>query len=147
MKHKHADLMMQYAKDSMTNDKAYTKWEFRGLGANQWVVMKTHPMWGEDTEYRRTPEKKEIRATRVPTPVMDASEIRHNQKYWVPSTVSYGGVLDLNWDASSAACQRHLQNRVIYLTEDAAQERFRLMVEFAANEINQPTPVEDDGEI
>ncbi len=57
MKHKHAELMMQYAQDAMTTDKPWELWEARAHPKHDWFVMKGHPCWSVDFEYRRKPKK------------------------------------------------------------------------------------------
>ncbi len=53
MKHKHAELMAQYAADAMTTDKPWELWEST---AADWFELKSHPAWNETHEYRRKPK-------------------------------------------------------------------------------------------
>jgi hypothetical protein len=57
MKHKHAELMMQYAQDAMTTDKPWESWEARAPRKHDWFVMKGDPCWCVDFEYRRKPQE------------------------------------------------------------------------------------------
>jgi hypothetical protein len=56
MKHKHAELMAQYAQDAMTTDKPWELWEARAPRKHDWFVMKGDPCWSVDFAYRRKPK-------------------------------------------------------------------------------------------
>jgi hypothetical protein len=56
MKHKHAELMMQYAQDAMTTDKPWELWEARAPRKHDWYTLKSDPCWSTDFEYRRKPK-------------------------------------------------------------------------------------------
>ena len=55
MKHKHAELMMQYAQDAMETDKPLEMWQWRD-GNNLWEELSDHPSWSLSLEYRRKPK-------------------------------------------------------------------------------------------
>jgi hypothetical protein len=55
-KHKHAELMAQYAQDAMTTDKPWELWEARAHPNRDWFVMKGDPCWSVDFDYRRKPK-------------------------------------------------------------------------------------------
>jgi hypothetical protein len=55
-RHKHAELMAQYAQDAMTTDKPWELWEARAHPKRDWFVMKGDPCWSVDFEYRRKPK-------------------------------------------------------------------------------------------
>ena len=56
MKHKHAELMMQYAQDAMETDKPWERWEGNTGGVLGWVDMLHNPTWVNDMSYRRKPK-------------------------------------------------------------------------------------------
>ena len=56
MKHKHAELMMQYAQDAMETHKPWERWEWYVLAIKSWVTMSSNPDWNTRTEYRRKPK-------------------------------------------------------------------------------------------
>lgn len=65
MAHKHAHLMMLYAKDALESDEPWENWEFRDpattLGkAQYWLELGTHPEWIDTFEYRRKPDQSYI---------------------------------------------------------------------------------------
>jgi hypothetical protein len=56
MKHKHAELMMQYAQDAMTTATPWELWEARAPRKHDWYTLKSDPCWSVDFEYRRKPK-------------------------------------------------------------------------------------------
>jgi len=59
MKHKHAELMMQYAADAMTTDKPWELWEFESP-RGKWLGCGHSPSWNTDHEFRRKPKQHTI---------------------------------------------------------------------------------------
>ena len=59
MKHKHAELMAEYAKDAMETDRPWERWEccYRDMG---WAQLQSPPLWDTFFTYRRKPMPKEI---------------------------------------------------------------------------------------
>jgi hypothetical protein len=56
--HKHADLMLEYAKDALTNKTPWELWECKKRNDDNWGNIGTHhPVWLDDVEYRRKPVK------------------------------------------------------------------------------------------
>ena len=54
MKHKHAELMMQYAQDAMETSEPWELWEVRYY--DKWCGLSVHPNWDEPFDYRRKPK-------------------------------------------------------------------------------------------
>ena len=55
-RHKHAELMMQYAQDAMTTATPWELWEARAPRKHDWYTLKSDPCWSVDFEYRRKPK-------------------------------------------------------------------------------------------
>jgi hypothetical protein len=55
MKHKHAELMAEYAKDAFETDKPWERWEFSEMH-RRWSICPDHPCWTPTTQYRRKQE-------------------------------------------------------------------------------------------
>ena len=55
MKHKHAELMLQYAQDAMTTAKPWELWEINTEPHSNWRTLTFTPSWLEGYEYRRKP--------------------------------------------------------------------------------------------
>lgn len=71
--HKHADLMLQYAKDAMETDKPWERWEVR-MAANVqpnavFERLSYHPGWHTSNEYRRKPQTIKIGKWEFPKPI------------------------------------------------------------------------------
>ena len=57
MKHKHAELMAQYAQDAMETNKPWERWEIKHSRTEEWRQCNNNPPWQVDMEYRRKPQK------------------------------------------------------------------------------------------
>ena len=55
MKHKHAELMMQYAQDAMETNEPWERWEYFHRGAGEWKSLKKLN-WNPNVMYRRKPK-------------------------------------------------------------------------------------------
>ena len=72
-KHVHADLMLQYAQESMTNDEAWKNWEQRS--GDKWLSCCVTPCWYEDVLFRRKPKTININGFEVPESLRGAPEL------------------------------------------------------------------------
>ena len=52
-RHKHADLMKQYAEDASKHEFPYIFWQCKVI--DRWHDLTKHPEWDYNTEYRRKP--------------------------------------------------------------------------------------------
>lgn len=52
-KHIHAELIMEYAKDSMKTDKPWRRWEYTHKSSDTFHPLDTHPSWVEEHKYRK----------------------------------------------------------------------------------------------
>ena len=71
--HKHAALMLQYAKDAMETDKPWELWEVR-IAANVqpnavFERLSSHPKWYTNNEYRRKPQTIKVGKWEFPKPI------------------------------------------------------------------------------
>ncbi len=66
--HPHAVLMMEYAKDCLTDSEAWRNWEYRFTPYASWQNLGCHPNWFIDVAYRRKQRviKKFINGIEVP---------------------------------------------------------------------------------
>ena len=53
MKHKHAELMMQYAQDAMETDKPWERWEVYGNVTGRWISVSECLSFLPENQYRR----------------------------------------------------------------------------------------------
>ena len=56
MKHKHAELMMQYAQDAMESSEPWERWALFLPNGCGWVDCTSNPSWYDHIEYRRKPK-------------------------------------------------------------------------------------------
>ena len=56
-RHKHAELMMQYAQDAMEGDKPWVLWQFQRPCFDNWNDCDYHPEWVTECNYRRKPKQ------------------------------------------------------------------------------------------
>lgn len=121
--HKHAALMLQYAKDAMETDKPWELWEVR-MAANVqpnavFERLSYHPGWHTSNEYRRKPQTIKVGKWEFPKPITFAPEI--DTIYWIIRLFQEGFAPDdLIWsdDETDASL---LRNNMIHLSREAAQ--------------------------
>ena len=51
--HKHAHLMMEFAKDALETDKPWERWMYRYVKFDVWVNCEAVPRWSLEYEYKR----------------------------------------------------------------------------------------------
>lgn len=55
--HKHAELMLEFAKDMAEDSLAFKNWQLKSsLWSDEWSVLNAIPMWDDSYQYRRKPE-------------------------------------------------------------------------------------------
>ena len=83
MKHIHAELMMEYAKDAMETAEPWLRWEYYSNRC-KWEPFKiSGPSWDEESEYRRKPMTININGHEVPEPYR--GEMFNGTFYYVPN--------------------------------------------------------------
>ena len=86
MKHVHAELMLEYAKDAAEIKDPWTRWGFRKV-KGEWTQLTSHPKWDTKTKYKRLPKTLEINGIAVPEPVTD--EPKRLEMYYSASIESF----------------------------------------------------------
>ena len=84
MKHKHAELMMQYAQDAMETSEPWERWALFLPNGCGWVDCTSNPSWYDHIEYRRKPKMISVtlangEVVSWPEPV---KELRSGDDYW-----------------------------------------------------------------
>ena len=101
-KHKHAALMLQYAKDWAETEEPWKRWEVTSH-RSAWVALCCHPYWKEESEYRRRPLTLTYTIT-LPEPLREAPDV--GEVYYVAAPeLEYlcrergwsGSELDMRW--------------------------------------------------
>lgn len=121
-KHVHAELMMQYAQDSMETDKPWERWEFYNKLTESWLSTTNHPAWVTTSEYRRKPKMLSVTLANGdvvswPEPIKHITEINDTQLWYLQggSTYNYCNAYDNNYLMIDA-----LKNGTLHLTEENA---------------------------
>ena len=115
--HKHAALMLQYAKDAMETDRPWERWEV--AAPNEWKGCEISPSWSEDHNYRRKPQTIKVGKWEFPEPIAFTPEI--DTIYWVIRLHHKGYIPDdLIWSGDETDFDL-LENRMIHLSREAAQ--------------------------
>jgi hypothetical protein len=130
--HIHAELMMEYAKDAMETDKPWERWEFNI--DNEWKSMFRygHPLWDDDTKYRRKPITININGHEVPEPYR--GEMKAGQPYYTPELYNCGTDYwevyhDRQWE-NGIYDNVAMKNGLLHLTEDAAIKHAKALLSF-----------------
>ena len=122
MKHKHAELMMQYAQDAMETSEPWELWECNTGGGLGWVDMKSHPLWSTKASYCRKPKILNVTLASgevVSWPEPHRTELEYGDSYFyvaVDGSVIGGKWHGIAWDRTT------LSNGHIHLTEEAAKK-------------------------
>ena len=96
-KHKHAALMLQYAKDWAETEEPWKRWvvtSHRG----EWVALFGHPYWNEESEYRRKPRTLTYTVT-IPEPMREAPEM--GSWYWLAEAATDDFTSRVEWEGDS----------------------------------------------
>ncbi len=118
--HKHAAMMLQYAKDAMETDRPWERWEFTRGGA--WQPCENNPEWFADKNYRRKPEMIKVGKWEFPKPI--GSPPRDEEKYWIVRAYFHaeaGHVPDSKIWYGDEADYGYLKANICHLSREAAQ--------------------------
>ena len=97
-KHKHAALMLQYAKDWAETEEPWKRWEVTSH-RNEWVALCGHPYWKEESEYRRKPRTLTYTVT-IPEPLREAPEV--GKTYWLAESWVESLAHEYEWSGDRA---------------------------------------------
>ena len=81
MKHKHADLMLEYAKQAQESEEPWRNWEMSREGIC-WVSVDSNPSWNINREYRMKKKTINIGGIEITEPVRGALTI--GEIYYIP---------------------------------------------------------------
>lgn len=124
-KHKHAELMLEYAKDAMETDKPWERWEILDDITNTWRTLTCAPFWVYKTAYRRKIETIKIGNFEFPKPEGKYPEkgtkiytIAFHRRNNVESWVWEGTTLDISIAESG----------LLHLSEENARKHAEVLV-------------------
>lgn len=127
MKHKHAELMAQYAQDAAETDKPWERWERYHDFAGKWVSLTGNPSWYNAAQYRRKPKVILINGFEVPEPVREP--LKHETVYFTPSITRVNGADCHTWDGGKYD-NSWLSRGLIHLTKEAATLHAEALLSF-----------------
>lgn len=92
MKHKHADLMLEYAKQAQESEEPWRNWEVSYDGEGAWFGVSVQPSWNINIEYRMKKKTINIGGIEITEPVREP--LNFGEEYYIPylgdsSRVSY----------------------------------------------------------
>ena len=126
MKHKHAELMMQYAQDAMETDKPWERWEYQTELMQEGDVWKNcfpNPSFDGIYKYRRKTKMISVTLASgevVSWPAPHSTELEYGDSYFyfVPT---HGDIVLKEWDCAPWD-RTTLSNGYIHLTKEAAEQ-------------------------
>lgn len=117
MKHKHAELMMEYAKDAMETAEPWERWEYYSHKC-KWEPFKiSGPSWDEESEYRRKARTININGHEVPEPYR--GEMSEGQIYYIP-LLGLGSKFMRASGCRKDHDQNHITAGLVHLNKEAA---------------------------
>ena len=121
MKHKHAELMMQYAQDAQETPEPWERWEFSSIG-RKWSQLTSSPTWVTSIQYRRKPKMLSVTLANgevVSWPAPHRTELEYGDIYYFVDVDGSAMVEEwdcLGWDSDA------LSNGWLHLTKEAAEQ-------------------------
>ena len=128
MKHKHAELMMEYAKDALETDKPWERWEHKNQVSDEWrTFTHCHPDWNQDRFYRRKPRTININGFEVPEPYR--GEMKYGSTYYFPWLEGGKGFGYNTWQGDEIDGDI-FKNGALHLTKEAAILHSKALLSF-----------------
>ena len=139
--HPHAGLMMEYAKDCLTDSEAWRNWEYRFTSDEPWKDLDYHPNWSIDS-YRRKPDKvikKFINGIEVPMHLTEMPKLGEIY-YCIDSVINVGdhrtGVDAYEWSNNRTDYSLYESNNC-FATEAEAQANLDAIRKFELREVQE----------
>lgn len=127
MKHKYADLMLDYAQDAQETETPWELWEHKHNRNSIWQHLTRHPVWDYDIEYRRKPRTIRIGNYDVPEPLRVAPN--RGVIYFFPSFISGNKINGNGYTFSNDATDRAILKRgMMHLTKEAAELHAKALI-------------------
>ena len=122
MKHKHAELMLQYAQDAMETSEPWELWEYSHASSNGWLNLDKMPSWRIGNEYRRKPKMVSVTLASgevVSWPEPHKGDLDCNDHYF---TVGDGGEIAHYSFQNTSIERKILRFGLAHLTKEAAEQ-------------------------
>ena len=125
MKHKHAELMMQYAQDAQETDKPWERWQYQSESMQEgdfWSDCSLNPSFNKNCNYRRKLKMVSVTLANgevVSWPEPHRTELEYGDEYFYVN--ANGSVIIEGWECMAQEIDT-LSNGWIHLTEEAAEQ-------------------------
>ena len=122
MKHKHAELMMQYAQDAMETNTPLELWELYYINGDKWVDCTSSPAWYDHIEYRRKPKMISVTLMNgevASWPEPHKCDLNYNDAYFISD--ESGGVTSYDFQNTSIE-RKIIAFGLAHLTKEAAEK-------------------------
>ena len=127
--HKHAKLMIEYAKDAMENEEPWKLWEMQAIKNGKWIGLANHPTWRNNNSYRRKQKYIDINGFQVPEP--ERNELNIGEIYYLAS-IGSGSALQHEWNNDNKDL-RWLKSGLLHKESDSAKTHVNAVLSFTKN--------------
>ena len=129
MKHPHADLIAEFAKDCQESDKPWELWEWSPNG-EKWQKLYEMPAWNEEAFYKRKPKTININGFNVPTPLNENSDLSGCDSIFFPSLFSIKLYDSMSIEPWNSYIKEYLKTGVAHKTKEAAILHSKALLSF-----------------
>ena len=116
-KHKHADVMLEYAKDARESDTPWINWEYMNEISNEWQPLSCNPTWNHTVIYRRKVKTIRIGEYDVPEPLRVKPNMA--ETYYIVRFSMVNDVCSSSW-INDDIDNKLLSKGLVHLTREAA---------------------------
>ena len=128
MKHIHAELMMEYAKDAMETAEPWLRWEHYSTSSQCWKPFSfVGPDWNFDSKYRRKQMTININGHEVPEPYR--GEMADGERYYVVSLNGESQHADERW-YDEYYSNKSMERGLVHLNKEAAIAHTQALLSF-----------------
>ena len=128
-RHKHAALMLQYAKDWAETEEPWKRWEVTSH-RDEWVALCSHPYWNERYEYRHKPRVLTYTIT-LPEPLREAPD--EGEAYYIAAPEVECLCREYGWSGSELD-MRWLKRGLCFAKKEDAIAAAKAMLPFKQEE-------------
>jgi len=128
MKHKHAELAIEYAQDMLNDEYPWRLWQYKNEYQPNWKECTPEMMaFYKNVEYRRKPRTILINGIEVPEGIK--SEPKYGTRYYMPNLQDITDVCYSTWDGNSDD-KNWLKLGIVHLNEEAAIKHAEALLSF-----------------
>jgi len=129
MKHPHAELMLEYAKDAMETDMPWELWEYKYKNDEKWSKLFENPKWDISNSYQREQKTININGFEVPEPCK-VKPNKNNTYYIVNINAATNHYYDENDWTDDSYDNRFFDRGLIHLSKENAIAHAKALLSF-----------------